>query len=451
MKTAWLVASALTLLSLDFVVACGTSVTLAEDTSAATLEVPVSFVGPDRATYSLPVGTALVLTQDGTLVACGTVTSSAPQTFDVPAGTYQLRVQSSCSAAPALSDGGAAPVVLTREADGDTASIPALLEDPVQTLDVTDEGTTEGVLHLNVAQLGASPMVTGSFMAPMISDGGTGSDAGTGSRTVAMSDDASVTVAPTQAGVEGTFGTTTFAAGPDAIAAVTALLRPLSTETISISGPISALAPNSQHVACASFTPSLAQVASVGDAGTLTPGNAALFQEATASGATGSVCISPPSTEAGNAVVMTFSRTGTATTSAFQGALAPDAGGTGRATFEASLEGYTPSAVYDGGTLAAFELESPVALATINAYLAVINPADGQSIATVSCPAPYRSGSRPETAFATRSEGPFEDRYPRDVHLSTRRCVMRTTSIDAAARPPYDGRGRNRPGSTRPT
>jgi hypothetical protein len=356
MKSSWLVVGAFSLLPVVAVVACNggseSSDKAAQDGEIGTVEAAISAVGPDGATYSIPSGAYLVFQGISNGFTCRNLASTATQTFSLPVDTYQVAVSPTCSGSALTPVDAAAgiPYTLTRAADAGATSVTALLQNPLQTVNVTAGSAVSLVFQFTIEQLGSITMSTGAV-------------------TVAISTGASAVAAPSKAIVAGSFGPTTFTPGTNAVAGVTALLNPASTSTFTLTlGSLSAFAPTTADEACATFAPTITQSgASAGDT--------ALFQELTAPGTTGQICFFDPNSGApANQVVISFFRIGAATTTAFQSALAGDGGAPSSAYFYAYLAGTTPTGIYNGTTVAVSQLASPTTLANSLVQLQVLTP-----------------------------------------------------------------------------
>ena len=337
--------------------------------TSGSIEAAISAVGPDGATYSIPTSDYIVVIEAGTVVACEPVASTTTQSFNLTDGNYIVTLSPSCavnafSDAGVPGDGGAetpVPFTLVRTADGGATSVSSLLNNPVQATTVTTGSTATLVFSFTIEQLGTITMSTGTV-------------------TVAMAADASVNAPPTQGSLAGTVAPELFIAGASAIPAVTALLTPpggdggapSDTVTIGLTS-VSTFVPNENEQICATFTPTVTQ------SGGYT-GMTALFQEATAAGATGQICFGVTTAGGSNPLSIVFLRLGQPTTSAFESALATE-GGFMSAEFEVWFNNLsTTTEIYNGTSFSVSQLATPMSASLTAIPMLEVNTLGGSNI-----------------------------------------------------------------------
>ena len=368
MKNAWFAVSLVSMLPVSLVVACTTANGSSEqEQGLGTVEMAISTTGPDGATYSLSPSTYLALAQNGALVTCRQLASTPTQTLDLPAGAYQAALSLSQTCAGTVfgpSDAGSSgkSFTLTRTTDGGFTSVPALLQNPTQNLTVAAGGTASLVFSFSIEQLGTVTM-------------------GTGATTVSIATgDAGVTVAPTKGTLTEPLVTVSELSGPAGMPAVDALLSPSCSPNVTVSlGSLSTFVANANDQACATFIPLITA------SGSVSVGYAALLQELSAPGASGTLCFIDPNGQQGYATaIIQFARTGAPVTSQFQAALAGASGDAGATvvTFTGQFGVETATYFYNGSTLTLGSLVTPVAFSAGGSSVG-LQTISGSVIATV--------------------------------------------------------------------
>jgi hypothetical protein len=338
-------------------VACSSTPSAPADPSVGTVQAAVSTVGPDGATYSLPPSSWLFFQNPANpgFGECRQVnaTTSATQTFSLPAGSYNFFLGASCSGADA---GTNIPFTLTRSGDGGATYVSATLVNPEQSVGVMPGGTTSVAFRFIIQNLGPITM-------------------GTGSAVVSITADAGGTVAPTSGSVATTsWGPTSYTSYAGTPAALNVLMSSQSTAQVQINmASLSPFKANLNDEACATFTPTVTAMSA-------SAGYTAFFQELAGASLVGQICFEDPndSTNVARQVNITVQRSGTPLTTAMQSAL----GATSSDSFYFIISAQSPTQLYDGSTLFLDQFAAPVTLGGLSNSAAMISGAGGQ-LATI--------------------------------------------------------------------
>ena len=139
------------------------------DHSIGSLNIALSAVGPDGATYSLPASAIASLYSSGSLFMSTGVggAGAASASYNLPTGPYTMT----------LSPGGGVdagqPWTLTRAGDGGTASVVAYLVDAQPyAIDIQSNQTTTSTFHFVVPSVGNVTLSTGTLTTAVQVDGG---------------------------------------------------------------------------------------------------------------------------------------------------------------------------------------------------------------------------------------------------------------------------------------
>jgi hypothetical protein len=325
---AWLLLGAAAVAGVCAVVGCssggGSGGTGNGSETVGSVEVALSAIGPDGATYSLPQGTGLVIAPvpTGTTTIVGLNATTATQSFTIPPGNYALTLQGG-------TDAGA--FTLNRTANSGPSTVVALLTDKQpRSVTVATNQTTSVPFHFIVPQIGNVTLSTGTLATSLQVDGGT-ADAG-------------------HAVFNGNvpFQTTSPGNNP----AVNALFTPWDSPTIQISMSMALATPFTAaiDVACATGPVTLTAFALGGSA---TDQNVAAFVSE-ANGGNAYLCFND--TQSGGGLSMRVQRQGAPQSAPLQAAL-----GAGTMFFDFNLYAQAPNA-YDGTTVSLSQFTQPVTL-----------------------------------------------------------------------------------------
>jgi hypothetical protein len=307
-------------------VACSSGSSDSHDSveQTGTIEASLTAVGPDGATYTLPINTDLLLSwygEAGTNSQFVYFDSTSPtQSFAVAPGIYTGTLSNT--------------MTLTRIADSGPTIVPATLVDPQPyNFTVTAGQTTSLTFHFTIAGIGDVAFTTGTLSTHLQVDAGTAS-----------------------AGHILVTGSTSVSAVLNGPAALNMALTPTGPVAVSYSVSASLTSPFSVGVesACA---PIKGTINTTTDSANNDPIFASLMNEA--SGGTGTVCIyDANSSEDPGQVFLTFNRIGAPETSAITGVL----GSTAQAgeSFFFQIYGTPATPLFDGTTLHLSEINQPM-------------------------------------------------------------------------------------------
>jgi hypothetical protein len=332
-----------------------------------TLSAALTAVGPDGATYSLPLSTNLMIytapTDGGVstfMAQLGLSGGGATQSFSVGSGSYTATLFSNYGGLPP--DAGT-PWTLTRNGDGGATSVQAVLTDPQPyTFTINAGQITNVTFHFTVLGLGSLTFSTGTLTTGVQVVSGTttpGHIVVTGNALMYPPGSGQLNLTPAVNSL------LTYTGNPSVSYA----------ENLTITGPF---VPNVDAV-CAPVSGTVTATGSA-DAGATGTDLADLFIES--SNGTGTVCLSDANNGNAGMVSVSLVRIGGATTAPFSNALngsgAPDGGGV-QEDFQFTTGLIPPTPLYNG-TTATF----PTTTATNGFVSDIIFPIGGSGFASVS-------------------------------------------------------------------
>jgi hypothetical protein len=322
-------------------VACSSASAPAAVTSRAdlgTLSTALTAIGPDGATYSLPLSTYMVASWTGDAGSGNTDlffnSTAGTESYSLSVGVYSVVVNGVTS--------------LTRTANGVITTVSATLTDPQPySFTITPGGTTPLALHFTIEGIGNITFSTGTLTTTLDVDAGT--------------------TTPTHVTAAGTAAVTADLNGP---VGLNQALTFTGTLPVSFTMAIHLTTPFVAGADCVCATGTATVTTASDDAGAAGVNANALFDEA--SGSSGSICVYDTNSSWNGAIFIDFSRGGGPQTPQMIAAFGPDGGVTGE-SFGLQFAANPATPLYNGTTATLSALEQPVTM-PLNNLAAVFLP-----------------------------------------------------------------------------